>query len=109
MMADPRYRNGIYAGFSPLQKRQNIAKQVNASPFMHGWQPIDKLADGRRIWQLENCPAVTMHRIAQDDKARCGNEEWIVFISGRPYAGYSGDLDEITADVLAVIAEPKAA
>lgn len=85
---DPRYRNGVFKGFDPFERK---SEQLD-SPLLHGWKRTELTDNGHALFELDRAQLRTT-----GPEDNCPHE-WLVFVQDDVY-GFDGSLADITADV----------
>lgn len=97
-MADNRWKEGVFQGNYQRSKglKANPATPQNC-PYLAGWEPLEVRPSGFRVWQLEAHPEIKMRRVEAEEPS---DDEWVVFLLNKPWATYSGPVDEITHSII---------
>ena len=89
IVADPRWKLGM------IRSSWHKPPTHLDSPTLYGWQPVDVNDEGYTIFALG---AALMRATMPRDRLPL-RDKWIVFLNGKVFASYGGDLAAITEDV----------
>lgn len=97
MNSDPRYKSGVWQGNPQHRRRLGLTASLD-TPLLHGWVQARQNAAGYSIFSLSIEGASAEMRMTTPAERVRWPYDWIVLI-GKSYYGFSGSLDEITAEV----------